>query len=333
MSLNPNQLDSETLSLVHEQSADCVKLVDLAGALVWMNRNGLGVMEIPNFAEVHGQNWAQFWPETAQLLIARGFERAAQGGTHRFEADCPTMSGTPRWWEVSITGVRGRDGAMAGYLCISRDVTARWRDREALNVLMREMRHRLRNTYAILSGLMRGFAQGDPARELFADEMADRLMALAAAQSLFGEDPAPAALTPLLSALILPFNSPTCPIALKAPPALWLDRGSADAIALVVGELSVNSGKHGALRHGGSIAVTTEIAEGRLQVRWDERSGVPTEERRRDGGQGLELIQSIVAARAGNFDLAWRLDGLTATLGLALPAAELDLETAGALTG
>ncbi|MBC7432051.1 MAG: PAS domain-containing protein, partial [Rubritepida sp.] len=109
-----------------------MKLVDLAGALVWMNRNGLGVLEIPDFSAVRGQNWAQFWPESVQLLIAEAFEQAAQGGTRRFEANCPTLRGTPRWWEVSITGVRGRDGALAGYLCISRDVTSRWRDREAL---------------------------------------------------------------------------------------------------------------------------------------------------------------------------------------------------------
>ena len=41
----------------------------------------------------------------------------------------------------------------------------------------------------------------------------------------------------------------------------------------------------------------------------------------------------IVAAREGKFDLAWHSGGLTATLGLALPAVELDLQRAGTLAG
>ncbi|MES2561895.1 MAG: hypothetical protein V4637_04125, partial [Pseudomonadota bacterium] len=65
-------LTAETLASVLEQSVDCVKLVNLAGDIVWMNPNGMCAMDIDDFSAVEGAAWASLWPADT-----RGSVRAA----------------------------------------------------------------------------------------------------------------------------------------------------------------------------------------------------------------------------------------------------------------
>ncbi|MEL0250355.1 MAG: hypothetical protein VW935_00140, partial [Novosphingobium sp.] len=87
-----------------------------------------------------------------------------------------------------------------------------------------------------------------------------------------------------------------------------------------IGELTVNSTKHGAIGHGGSIALRA-VAEGdafggRHTIIWEETSNQPVSATSRAGGQGLSLIERICAARGGTFGIDWRDSGLVATLSL-----------------
>ena len=90
--------------------------------------------------------------------------------------------------------------------------------------------------------------------------------------------------------------------------------GQADTIALVVGELAVNSSKHGAIAHGGRIALSSQLDGGDIILVWHEVSKRAVQATTREGGQGLNLINRIVLLRDGAIDLDWQADGLTATL-------------------
>lgn len=315
------QLSHDTLASVLEQSPDCIKLVDINGALRWMNRNGACAMEIDDFAVFNGTPWADFWPGAAGDRIRDAYVNAAAGDAVRFDAFCPTAKGTPRWWNVSIQRIDDVDGVHAGFLATSRDVTAAEDDRQALVVAALEMRHRLKNTYAMIGSLMLGLARGDPAREAFAREMVDRLGVLSAAQTLFATDDAPCAIAALIPALVVPFDSPSCAVTVATLPDVRVDQGQANAIALVVGELCVNAAKHGAIAHGGAVDVAASVGDGRISVVWTERAARSVSATRRTGSQGLALIDRIVRARRGTFDIAWRDDGPTVTLAFPLAIA------------
>ncbi|MEL0211424.1 MAG: PAS domain-containing protein [Novosphingobium sp.] len=319
--LSKAELSPESLSQVLEQSTDCVKLVDPEGNLLWMNPNGLCAMEIDDFERLNGAEWATLWPQQAQPMIRSALDDARTTGVVRLEAFCPTAKGTPRWWEVSLSAVRTPDGAHAGYISISRDVSQLHADREALKILLAEMRHRLKNSFAMVCAMLRTVARGDTANTVFASEMVARISALATAQTLFDGETEQSDLHELLSTLLLPFRAAQgLEVELDCAPDQDIDRREADVISLVIGELTVNSTKHGAIGHGGSIALRA-VAEGdafggRHTIIWEETSNQPVSATSRAGGQGLSLIERICAARGGTFGIDWRDSGLVATLSL-----------------
>lgn len=319
--LSKAHLSPESLSHVLEQSTDCVKLVDPQGNLLWMNPNGLCAMEIDNFELLSGREWATLWPEDAQPIIRDALADASSRGVARLEAFCPTAKGSPRWWEISVSAVRAPDGAHAGYISVSRDVSQIHADREALTILLAEMRHRLKNSFAMVCAMLRTVARGNAANTEFAIDMVARISALATAQTLFDGEAEEADLHGLLSTLILPFQAANASLVeLDCDNDHDITRREADVISLVVGELTVNSTKHGAIGHGGRIGLSArtegEGQQARHVVVWQEQCDRPIVATSRSGGQGLSLIERICAARGGTFTIDWQDSGLVATLSL-----------------
>ncbi|KAA2234744.1 PAS domain-containing sensor histidine kinase [Salinarimonas soli] len=124
------------LRSVLNSSPDCVKVVDLDGHLVFMNGPGLCVMEIDDFSCIQNKAWADLWPVEAGERINLAVAEARQGRTTRFSAFCPTAKGTPRWWEVAVSPVMGAEGQVVSVLSVSRDVTEKKRQEDALEAAL-----------------------------------------------------------------------------------------------------------------------------------------------------------------------------------------------------
>jgi PAS domain S-box-containing protein len=313
-----SSLSSVALASVLDQSVDCVKLVGLDGNVQYMNINGMCAMEVDDFHMIAGKPWADLWPEDARASILSSYDRAGAGETVRFRAFCPTAKGSPRWWDVTVSAVTDDEGKHAGYLTVSRDATESEEGRLASEIATAELRHRLKNTYAMIGSLLSGFARGNAHHEQFAKEMTDRLVALSRAQALFADHDAPCRIDKLIAALVEPFDNPGCPVSFQDLPPIEVDQGRADAIALVVGELAVNSTKHGAFNHGGEVEVSAVVAGRTVSIAWEEHCDCTVQHHDRKGGQGLKLIDRIMRARRGTIGTAWRDDGLTVTLTFSL---------------
>ena len=108
--------------LLFECSVDCVKVLDVKGRLIRMNRNGQSLMEIDDFDDFKGDFWVDSWPEEARAVVKAEMDKAFQGSTGHFSAFCPTAAGTPKYWDVHITPIRD-EGRLEGLLSISRDIT------------------------------------------------------------------------------------------------------------------------------------------------------------------------------------------------------------------
>jgi PAS domain S-box-containing protein len=307
---------AELVPSLLDQSLDCIKLIGRDGTVSYMNRSGLCAMEIDDLRTIVGQRWSDLWPEEAREMIEGALTRTASGPV-RFDAFCPTAKGSPRWWDVSVSRIDDGQGRWLGYLSVSRDVTDARQAKEVAVIAAAEMKHRLKNSYAMVSGLLSALARGRPEREEFVKEIGGRLSALGAAQTLFvARDHAPCDISELLPALLEPFAHPDCPIDIKDVPHVVIDQGQADALALVFGELAVNSSKHGALTSQGNITVEASALLGELSICWSERSSREVEAHSRDGGQGLRLIQRILAARQGSLTIEWEPNGLDAIISL-----------------
>ncbi len=312
-------LSAVSLASVLDQSGDCFKLLTMDGKIQYMNDHGLCAMEIDDFKAVQGTSWADLLPDPARQTVIEAYRNAAAGRIVQFRAFIPTLKNSPRWWDVSVSPVANAKGNIVGFLSVSRDVTSSHQGREALKIAAAEMKHRLGNTYQTITSLMTLTARGDPNHEAFAKQMANRLGSLARAQALFTDNDAPCALDQLIPALVTPFGNESTEVTFNSLPAVLLQQSQADAIALVVGELAVNSSKHGAFRYGGGVHLTTAVDnDDTLTVVWREQCNLAVSQQSREGGQGLKLMDDIMRARNGSMIVDWQERGITATLALGL---------------
>jgi PAS domain S-box-containing protein len=164
------------LRSVLEASTDCIKVVERDGTLSFMNGSGQCAMEIEDFCEVEGKEWATLWPAETREQIRAAVAEALAGCPARFEAFSPTAKGTPRWWDVSVAPFPDLDGRPARVVAISRDITKRKRTEAAL----RESEARLRETQTELLHVSRVSAVGEMASAL-AHELNQPLTAVTSA--------------------------------------------------------------------------------------------------------------------------------------------------------
>lgn len=297
------------LAAILDQSADCIKVISAGGTVDYMNRNGQCAMEVDDFCAIAGKSWSALWPEESRALIEQSMEAARSGAQSRFEAFCPTAKGTPRWWDVSVAPLRSADGELGGFIATSRDVTDRVSRAELREAIADEMRHRLRNNYVVVGSLLSAYSRGRPEQQAFAREMIDRLNGLGIAQTMKADDK-PCLLADLVPALLEPYATPDCEIEIDVMPNLCLGQAQVDTLALVLGELAVNSTKHGALSARGTVRVDATLADDRIELSWSERSDRTVANQTRDGGQGLRLMERVLAARSGGITHSWSDKGL-----------------------
>jgi PAS domain S-box-containing protein len=131
---------TEMLDRLHASSEDCIKVLDLDGRLRFMSEGGCRAMEVETFADIEGCDWLDFWTGTTADDARRAVIRAKIGDTGRFRGFCPTLAGTPKWWDVIVTPIMGSEGKPDGLLAISRDITGLQHVEESL----RQSEERLR---------------------------------------------------------------------------------------------------------------------------------------------------------------------------------------------
>ncbi|WP_019587831.1 PAS domain S-box protein [Deinococcus apachensis] len=124
---NVQHVPATAVQLAWDESPDCIKTLDLNGQLLAMNAGGQRVMEVPDFAMCAGAYWPEFWENDTRPHVEAAVKRARQGHTAHFEGFCRTLAGTPKWWDVTVRGVRDAQGQVTHLLAVSRDITGRVR--------------------------------------------------------------------------------------------------------------------------------------------------------------------------------------------------------------
>ncbi|TWU22327.1 Autoinducer 2 sensor kinase/phosphatase LuxQ [Novipirellula galeiformis] len=130
--------DSEEFNrTIIESSPDCINVLDLEGRILTMNTAGIASFEISEFETWRDKPWESLWPTESHPSVRQALTDTLAGGTGNFQAFCPTANGTPKWWDVIVTSVRGVSDQIKFLVAVSRDITEqkRWElelaDREA----------------------------------------------------------------------------------------------------------------------------------------------------------------------------------------------------------
>jgi two-component sensor histidine kinase len=75
-------------------------------------------------------------------------------------------------------------------------------------------------------------------------------------------------------------------------------------VALVIGELTNNSLKYGALRDGRSVSLSASVDDSAVMIRWQEPTNTSTGERlaARDEGSGYAMMDRMARAQRATFE-------------------------------
>lgn len=117
-------LEIQALQII-ESSDDCIKVLDLDGRILFMNRGGQALLGIQDITPFLNTSWVEFWQQEDRLAASEAIALAGAGEVCSLQGYCPTLNGEPRWWDNKISPILGADGKVEQLLCISRDITER----------------------------------------------------------------------------------------------------------------------------------------------------------------------------------------------------------------
>jgi PAS domain S-box-containing protein len=227
--------------------------------------------------------------------------------------------------EISLTvsPVRNAAGEILGASKIARDITAQKLAAAKQTLLLQEMGHRIKNLFAVTSGLVRLSARTATSVDELADDLAARLMALARAHHLTLPDlegdtgvGASTTLLELLEAILSPHK------AANAPERITIDGDKVPlggraftSIALLFHELATNATKYGALSvPEGRLTINVAARSDEIGVRWVEAGIAIPEAEPGSEGFGATLERAALRAINGTIHRTWSTAGLAIDL-------------------
>ena len=228
---------------------------------------------------------------------------------------------------LTVSPVRNPDGKIIGASKIARDVTERRRAEEQQRLLLREMDHRIKNLFALASGLVALSARSAATPQELSAAVRDRLVALARAHSLTlpvtsegGKRTQPSTtLHALIQTILTPYKGRSEDDGMQVTisgPDIRLGGASLTDFALLLHEFATNAAKYGALSTPtGCIDIVCSEADGQFVLTWTERGGPPVDHQSDGEGFGALLARATVNGRlGGEISRDWKAEGLTIRL-------------------
>ncbi|MGH6866793.1 MAG: HWE histidine kinase domain-containing protein [Methyloceanibacter sp.] len=217
------------------------------------------------------------------------------------------------------TPLRDADGIMVGAVNMLVDISERKEAEAQRTLLLRELAHRVNNTFAVILAITQQSLRSASSPEAFAETFSGRLQALAQAHNLLLRgDWRGAEVEDLARGQLEPFCLTPAERLEIAGPELMLAPGQAIALSIVLHELGTNAYKYGALSdERGKIALSWARLADRVRLSWVERDG-PLVTPPSRCGIGSRLIQRGLP----NASVDWRFepDGVVCTIDLPFEA-------------
>ncbi len=247
-----------------------------------------------------------FWPDGAfmphdqcPMAMALKENRPVRG----VEAIAERPDGTRVLFVPFPTPLRDASGKLVGAVNMLVDVTARKHAEEERALLVRELHHRVRNTLAMIQGMMGVTARLASSIEEFQDAFVGRIAAVSKTHTaLLEKKSLTVSLADILDNELSSWRRDGR-VRLTGP-AVELAPDLAVPIGMAVHELTRNAVKHGALSiAGGTVEIVWKLASPAAQEKpvlrfaWVERGGPPPTGSRR--GFGWRMLHLVLPAQTG----------------------------------
>lgn len=249
------------LSEVLRSSTDCIKVLDLDGRLTFMSEGGQKVMEVDDFATIADCPWPSFWEGEGNQQAKDAIEAAREGRPAKFIGAANTAKGTPKWWDVSVAPILGRDGKPAKILSVSRDTSELVAFQEQQRLLNAELGHRLKNVLTMVQAIASQTFRRAESVEEAAEAFAARLTAFGKATDvLTAKSWTEASLNDIVNSGLSAAEGFRDRIEIVGEDMMVPGQAGL-ALTLALHELTTNAAKYGALSN----------EEGRILIRWDKK--------------------------------------------------------------
>ncbi|NVD44785.1 sensor histidine kinase [Qipengyuania atrilutea] len=256
--------------------------------------------------------------------------KAAYKALQPFESEfrLKTRSGEWRWNVVRILPSDAEDGKENRWFGTITDIHDSHSESENRQLLARELSHRIKNIFAVISGLISMRVRKHPELAEFAADLNAMIRSLGHAHDYVNplNENAGHSLHELLTDMLAPYGA-------KGENKLRIDgdarqrigERAATPLALIFHELATNSAKYGALSHADGYvqidvsSATNEAQDGdadRLKIRWSEPGIAPPadESSEREGFGSRLLRMSVQNQLGGEMTRTFDTDGLTVDL-------------------
>ena len=170
----------------------------------------------------------------------------------------PREGGDVRW--LHGLGRRVVAGGTRKFIGVTYDVTAEHEQMAQRELMIREMNHRVKNLFAVISAMINISSQETDDVGEFAGDLRDRIHALGRSHALTNASPddRPATLKQLIETVIKGAQG-SQQVTIEGP-AIRVSKAQTTSLALIFHEWATNSSKYGAFSR----------ADGRLDVRWHD---------------------------------------------------------------
>jgi PAS domain S-box-containing protein len=315
------------IAAIVESSEDAVVTKDLNGIITTWNHGATRLFGY-TAEEVIGKPITILIPaerhdeEPSILARIRRGERIEHYETVRQRKDGSTVD-----ISLTVSPVRNPEGKIIGASKIARDITERRRSEEQQRLLLRELDHRVKNLFALASGVVAISARSAATPDELASAVRDRLGALARAHALTlpvtseggKRIEQSTTLHALIRTILSPYEGQTdierARVAITGPD-MRLAGGLVTTFALLLHEFATNAAKYGALStSAGHIEIGCSEPDGQFALTWRERGAPPIDSPTGSEGFGTMLARATVRDQLrGEISREWEPEGLTIRL-------------------
>jgi PAS domain S-box-containing protein len=334
LGLQASNSTAQQLAAIVESSDDAILTKDLNGTITSWNR---GAEQLFGYTaeEAIGRSVTMLIPDDRIDEEPDILQRLRRGEKiDHYETVRQRKDGSHVHISLSVSPLRDENGSVTGAAKIARDITDRQYAQEQQRLLLQEMQHRIKNVFAMASGLVSLCVKRAETPGQLAQMVRERLEALArahaltvpAADSNVDDTPQTATLHELTRTILSPHLDPTeCNRLRVLGDDLTLSSRIITPLALVLNELATNAVKHGALSVStGTVTLESRREGDQIIIRWNEQGGPIIGAQPDHHGFGTRLSEIAVERQLnGRIQRQWDPAGLSITL--ILNSASLDL--------
>ena len=273
--------------------------------------------------DVVGKSVAEAVPEVASQGFVELLDRVYQTGEPFIGRRTPItlqsdheVAARQHYLDFIYQAIREPDGAISGIFVEGQDVTDHVLAEERLELVNRELQHRVKNTLATVQAIAMQTLRGVKEREPV-DKLLQRVLALSRAHdTLIRQNWSEADIAAAIDATIENFGMrDRFEI---GGPSIELGPNAILSLSMILHELATNAIKYGALSvEGGRVALRWQVdatpEEPELVVRWQETGGPEPVEPEGKGGFGTKLVRMGLDGTGGVI-LQFAPEGLFAEL-------------------